>query len=864
MAIRIFYFLMVIYPIGVSAQWTDNFRDGNFRSNPAWGGDTSKFIVNPVSELQLNAQAETGTGYLSVSSNISSKAEWSFLIRMEFNPSSGNYTKVYLMSDQPDLSGSLNGYFIRIGYSNDDLCLFRQQGRTEILIADGRDKVFNTSVVNSRIKITHSEHGNWALLCDTTGGENFCFSASGTDSSILKSEYFGVRCYYTSTRSNKIYFNDFVVSGETYSDGIRPKVDTFKIINENRIMLSFSEAVDSSLANLKENYLLENNLVSEIIWNKSTKREVELLFSEKFQCKQNNQLFVRNIADEWNLKMKDTSFFFHYCSPQMNDIVFNEIMADPAPVVGLPNAEYIELYNRSKKTFALKDFKLLIGNYSFLFPEVNFPGESFLILSSKDNQQILAQFGRTLGMFTSSTALNNTEGNLLLKNQKGELICQFNYKDSWYNDDFKVQGGWSLEQVDPWNPCGGILNWKASVAKSGGTPGTTNSVFTSNPDVTSPEILRINVVSPDQMDVYFNEPLDSIIAIRKATYDVSPDLGHPTDVVSLDQLFSVIRLTFGVPMAKNKIYSLTISKDLADCVGNRMTCEVNLTVGIASLPDSADVVFNEILFNAKAGGTDYIELYNRSPKIFNLRSLLIGTKLNGRMDNLCRLNENGGMFYPYSYVLISSDIEKVKPFYSILNEKCLMTTSCFPSLDDKSSTLVLLNDTFRIVDELSYSDKMHVATLKNTEGISLERVNPAKATWFPGNWHSAAETAGYGTPGYKNSQYLCDSVITSEIGIPYTIFSPDNDGVEDILPINYKFDKPDCRAQVTIFDSNGTLVRKLLNNQLLGAEGFFTWDGTNDAGRMCTVGLYVIFIRTVFDDGTVNEYKKTCVLATRR
>ena len=860
----IFYFLMALYSVEVSAQWTDDFSDGNYSSNSAWAGDTSKFIVNAASQLQLNAKEEAGTGYLSVSSNIAFKAAWSFKVRMEFNPSSGNYCRIYLMSDQADLTGSLNGYFLRIGYTNDDLCLFRQEGKTETLIVDGRDKIFNTALVKSHIKVTRSEHGKWALLCDTTGGENYSVSGSGVDSTFLKSRYLGLRCYYTSTRSKKFYFDDFVVSGELYSDGIRPKVDAFQVIDDTCVMLSFSEPVDSAFANFKENYLLENNQVSKIIWNNDTKRDVELVFSQKFFCEQNNQLFVRNNADEWNLRMKDTTFFFRYCTPQMNDIVFNEIMVDPTPVIGLPNAEYIELFNRSKKTFNLKGFKLLIGNYSFPFPEMNFPGESFLILSSKDNQPILSQFGNIIGMFTSSTALTNAEGNLQIKNQKGELMCQLIYSDSWYNDDFKFQGGWSLEQIDPWNPCGGKANWRASVSKNGGSPGTSNSVFTSNPDMASPEILRINVVSPTMVDVYFSEPIDSVIAVNNATYEGSPALGHPIVVVSLDKVYSVVRLTFGLPMVKDKIYTLTISKSIADCVGNKMTTEANITMGISSLPDSADIVINEVLFNAKAGGADYIELFNRSAKIFNTRNLLFGIKLDGATGNLCRLNDIGSMFYPNTYLLISSDIEKVKPFYSILSEKSLLEVVCLSSIDDKSSTIVLLNDTFGLVDEFSYSDKMHVATLKNTEGISLERINTAKPTWFPGNWHSAAETAGYGTPGYRNSQYVCDSVTTSAISITDEVFSPDNDGFKDILSVSYKFEKPDCRAQVIIFDSNGRLIRKLLNNLLLGSEGSFNWDGTDDTGRMCTVGLYVIFVRTVFNDGVVNEYKRTCVLATKR
>jgi hypothetical protein len=214
--------------------------------------------------------------------------------------------------------------------------------------------------------------------------------------------------------------------------------------------------------------------------------------------------------------------------------------------------------------------------------------------------------------------------------------------------------------------------------------------------------------------------------------------------------------------------------------------------------------------------------------------------------------------------LVTNNIEKVKLFYKIGDDKNFIELSQMPSLDDKASTIVLLNDTMGLIDEFTYSEKMHLSTLKDVEGVSLERVNPDKPSDFPGNWHSAAETAGYGTPGYQNSEYLIDPETPHAVSLVDNFFSPDNDGNKDILQINYQFDKPGCRAQVYIFDIMGRLVRRLLNNESLGIQGSFTWDGTDDSRKMCMVGMYVIFIRTVFDDGTVKEYKKPCVLAVKK
>lgn len=763
--------LLTLFSVKAKAQWNDNFSDGNLNSNPKWNGDTVKFTVNTAAQLQLNAVATTSSAYLSTPSSIGYNASWTFLVKMDFNPSSSNYAKVFLMADQSDLTASLNGYFLKIGCTDDKLSLFRKEGNTETLIADGNENLFNTAMVNVRIKVTRDELGNWNIYCDSTGNENYRLTAHGQDNVILKSIYFGLQCIYTSTRSTKFYFDGFVITGEEYKEPL-PVPD----------------------------------------------------------------------------------------STQLFDIVFNEIMADPTPVAELPEVEYIELYNRSPRQINLKGWKLMVGSYRYSLPDVQLPAGNYLIITSKGDETRFESFGKVIGLFSS---LNNTGQYLKLENKNGRLISWVEYDDSWYGDDFKAQGGWSLEQIDPLNPCGDKTNWKASASGQGGTPGSINSVFKENPDITLPDLLRLNVPEDSLIELYFTEALDSTFTTHINTYDIS-DIGEPKQVIMLGRNFSVVQLILSSPLVKGKAYSLSIKKDITDCTGHSIAHGITLPVGLPLYPDSADVIINEVLFNAKPGGVDYVELYNRSNKILNARNLLIGISVNGKSENLCRLSETGFLINPGAYLVVASNCEKISAFYHVNDPKCLIDLSCMPSLDDKSATIILQSDTLVNIDEFSYSESMHLPILKNLDGISLERVNFNKPSYFPGNWHSAAEIAGYGTPGYKNSQYLSDSIRSGSITLSDDLFSPDNDGYKDMLQITYGFDKVGCRAQVCIFDAQGRLVRQLLNNELLSISGSFTWDGTSDAGKLCNVGIYVIFIRIIFDDGTVKEYKKSCLLALRR
>ena len=102
-----------------------------------------------------------------------------------------------------------------------------------------------------------------------------------------------------------------------------------------------------------------------------------------------------------------------------------------------------------------------------------------------------------------------------------------------------------------------------------------------------------------------------------------------------------------------------------------------------------------------------------------------------------------------------------------------------------------------------------------------------------------------------------------EITIDPEIFSPDNDGYNDVVSINYIFNEPGYMMTVNVFNAGGNLIRKLVNNQYLGTKGAVNWDGIQDDNTKAAVGIYVFFIQVYDLNGTVKKYKKTTVLASK-
>ena len=201
----------IFIPFSLFAQFTDDFSDGNITSSPAWLGDVLNFEVDSNYSLHLN-DSIANTSYLVTQSNVV-QGEWVFSVSLDFEPSTNNFAKVYLMSDKEDLLDPLNGVYVRIGGQSgtvDDVSLYAQNGTNSTEIIDGFDGVV-AEHPDIMVKVTRDAIGNWELFVDTSG--ILVSQGIGFDNTIIESNYFGVYCKYTITRSKKFWFDNFNVTG---------------------------------------------------------------------------------------------------------------------------------------------------------------------------------------------------------------------------------------------------------------------------------------------------------------------------------------------------------------------------------------------------------------------------------------------------------------------------------------------------------------------------------------------------------------------------------------------------------------------------------------------------------------------------
>lgn len=545
------------------------------------------------------------------------------------------------------------------------------------------------------------------------------------------------------------------------------------------------------------------------------------------------------------------------------DIVIDEIMADPSPQIALPNNEWIELRNISATAFNLSGWRIAdASSQSGPMPAYILQPDSFVIVCTSGAVAAMSAYGPAIAV-TGFPSLDNTGDIIYLKSPQNKIIHTVSYTDAWYKNELKQDGGWSLEMMDTKNPCSGFSNWKASTHLNGGTPGTKNAVDGINSDTDAPQLLHAFATDSITITLVYNEPLDSTNAATSSSYSISDGIGAPQSVSAAAPVFDKVILQLSTALLRNKIYTVTATA-VTDCKGNSISNKNTARVGLSEITASQDIVINEILFNPKSNGTDYVEIYNRSNKIVDLKQIYIANRgSNGSISNIKQLSADSYLFFPRDFMVITEDAAIVKRDFITKNPNAFATPASMPSFNDDEGYVIILNAQGSITDELHYSEKWHFSLIDNREGVALERIDYNAATQQPDNWHSAATSVGYGTPTYKNSQYKINEGLNGTLTVSPEIVSPDNDGMDDFAGISYNFPAPGYIANITVFDAAGRPVRFLQRNALCGITGNFRWDGLGEKNQQLPVGIYIIYTDVFNTAGKKKQFKNTVVLARK-
>lgn len=853
-----------------NAQFQDNFSDGDFTANPTWIGDVDSFEVNASKQLHLNAPANAQKSYLAVSSQAAVDGYWEFYVDLDFNPSSTNRAIVYIMSDQSNLKGGLNGYFVMIGNTEDEVSLYRQDGVSTTKIIDG---VNATVALNPKVvvKVTRDLLGNFELFTDTSVAFNNPIS-EGTffDNTYMTSSFFGVRCEYTATRSDKFIFDNFDVTAQQFVDVFPPKLNSFQVESVNAIKLKFSEELTLASAQNNANYSVNNSIGNPLssTWD-YLDNSVSLVFANNFASNTNYTLSINNMAD-LNTNLLDTSIVFSLSGAYAyQDIIFNELLADESPSFGLPEYEFIEFKNLTPDTLFTAGWSITdLTGVSYFPADYILPFE-YVIVCNTTAKPLYAPYGKTFGL-TSFISLNKTEELLTLYDKYGNVMDSLRYFDKWFagqlapNATLKVDGGFTLARMQDDFPCASSGNWTPSNDAIGGSPGAANNFDPVTSSSTAPKFISANFVNDTTIQLNFDQEV--IGADDITNYDVTAgyeDMVFPQLVTNVSGSEKTYFITIKDAKDIDFTYSILLS-NIQNCYGLPMV-ENSTTIFSLKTPEVGDLIINEVLFTPFSGGKDYIEIYNNSTQAIDLKGLSFVEYHESFKDSITEFSKpftSSFIIPPGAYFTFTESIDAVTLNYIVDNPEWLFKLK-IPNLADKEGDLALVFFDTLTIDRLHYYSKWSFELLDSKKGVSLERIKANSPTQDRSNWASAAAGFGYGTPTAKNSQAFVEVVQDNAITISPEVFTPNQDGNDDYALINYVFEQPGFVATVAIYDVVGRKIKDLATKETIGAEGFWKWDGTNYNREKAKTGMYVVLV-SVFDlSGKKKSYKKTVVLGTK-
>lgn len=649
-------------------------------------------------------------------------------------------------------------------------------------------------------------------------------------------------------------------------DTVAPFVESVLIINAETVILNFSETLVESFALDSENYnITPTQSVSELSVNADS---VTLTLTQALSDGEKITIQVLNQRDIFgNINESDSveAFYFEITPAVKSEVVINEILYRRKDEL---SPEFVELYNPTNKNFDLSGWELIdAGNNDAEISEGTFlPAGGYLVLTDREDFANSLSNAIYLPDFPS---LNDSGDGVIIKNEEGITIDSLFYQASWGGDS----PGVSLERKDPGRASNDASNWASSTAQGGFSAGVQSSVF--EEDVTPPEIIfatQIDSVVQIVFSEFVRTSAQTIINVNGIDVELLELIGN-----------QVIVEWAPAPVAHSKSINATnIDVTVSDILDIKGNVASEISSPIASPASKGDIIINEIMYNPLADPednlpdqTEYIELYNRSNAAISLEGIFLHDEPDedNEFQSIEPVTSQYKWVQPGGYFLIYSDDEasvfsesKTAEYFGLEGDSdqfAMRVDRSSLSLASSDDAIYLADSTGVTIDSVFYDESWQNPNIYDTDGIALERINPLGESNSESNWSSSTHVSG-GTPNFRNTIFQEPGAPPESVGISFSPnpFSPDDDGFEDNLFINYTLDAADYLLRVRIFDRYGRQVRELANNVQAGFTGSLTWDGLTDDRKKNRVGIYIVLFEAYNSaTGSDRTFKETVVLA---
>lgn len=258
-----------------------------------------------------------------------------------------------------------------------------------------------------------------------------------------------------------------------------------------------------------------------------------------------------------------------------------------------------------------------------------------------------------------------------------------------------------------------------------------------------------------------------------------------------------------------------------------------------------EVIITEIMYQPLSGESEWVEIYNKGNGTIDLTGWQLGD-----IEQPTKITFPFHLFQPQTYLCIADMDFPSHRFGSI---PLLRFDYGFPRLNNSGDTVYLRDQTGSLVDSVQY-----LSSWGGDKGTSLERINLHCASQEPGNWSGSVHPQG-GTPGKVNSIRGNPSSEGLQVRISPNPFQANR----EMCRISYQLPWLLGNLRAEIYDMAGIRKRTLVNFSPVGSEGEITWNGQSDAGNLCPLGMYILYVEVKDRSARYELHAKRTIVLVR-
>lgn len=439
-------------------------------------------------------------------------------------------------------------------------------------------------------------------------------------------------------------------------------------------------------------------------------------------------------GDEDTLNNKRTGTVTVVNTSSFDSLVINEIMYAPTPSTN----EWFEIYNKTSNPVNLANWKWKDATATLntiTTQAILIPANGFAVIC-QDSAAVKSAYPNNPGIYiqTGWSSLNNTGDNIVLFNSAGTVIDSITFTSGWGGST----NNRSLERISYTAPTNQQSNWGTCIAVIGATPNKINSL------VPKPNDLALNKVTFSRTLPALGDTLGIIAQVKNrglnpaVSYTVSFYDDYNKDSIAAP---NELKATINSPGSLNTGDSVNITySQILDSAGLRQFIAVvnysadedtsnnkfTASIEVSGGSTAGRVIINEIMYDFPDGECEWVEIYNNTDSVVNLKNWKISD------NSLTQVNITSNDFFvnPQSYTVISQSSAIFANHPSIDSSKVIIMSS-FPSLNNAGDAVIIYKINGSVSDRVDYLPDW------GGDNSSLERIDINGVSNDSSNWASS-------------------------------------------------------------------------------------------------------------------------------